>query len=47
VYYEDAVEIKSAIEREKQIKGWNRARKNALIETMNPQWEDLYHKILP
>ena len=47
VYYEDTPDIRAAIEREKQIKGWNRARKNALIETKNPQWEDLYPKILP
>jgi putative endonuclease len=31
----------SAIAREKQIKGWSRAKKVALIEAMNPHWEDL------
>ena len=41
VYFEQANEIESAISREKQIKGWNRAKKNALVETMNPEWKDL------
>ena len=39
VYY---TSIKEAIEREKQIKGGSRAAKVALIEGMNPGWEDLY-----
>ena len=47
VYYEYTNNSYSAISREKQIKGWNRARKNKLVETKNPQWEDLYHSILP
>ena len=33
-------------EREKQLKGWNRARKNKLVESKNPQWNDLYEMIL-
>ena len=41
-YYEEHVSIKEAIEREKQIKGGSRAAKLALIEGMNPNWEDLY-----
>ena len=41
-YYEEYVSIKDAIEREKQIKGGSRADKLALIESMNPNWEDLY-----
>ncbi len=41
VYYETTSDIRGAIAREKQIKGWRRAKKIALIETMNPQWEDL------
>jgi putative endonuclease len=41
VYYESAAEVKFAIEREKQIKGWLRRKKNALVETMNPTWLDL------
>ena len=47
VYYEATSNIKAAIEREKQIKGWNRKRKNALVETLNPTWKDLYPTILP
>ena len=41
-YFEVYVSIKDAIEREKQIKGGSRAAKLALIEGMNPKWEDLY-----
>ena len=47
VYYEYTNEPYAAITREKQIKGWNRARKNKLVESMNPKWEDLYESILP
>jgi len=36
----------AAISREKQIKGGARARKLALIESMNPKWRDLYDDIL-
>lgn len=42
VYYEHYFDIRDAIAREKMIKGWVRIKKNALVETMNPQWEDLY-----
>ena len=41
VYFETTSDVDSAIEREKQIKGWKRDRKNALIESVNPQWNDL------
>jgi putative endonuclease len=41
VYQEFFHEIESAIAREKQLKGWSRARKIALIEKINPGWEDL------
>ena len=33
--------------REKQIKSWNRRRKNELVASKNPKWEDLYESILP
>jgi len=46
VYYEVTTDIDSAIAREKQIKGWNRKRKDRLIETENPNWNDLYENIL-
>ena len=41
VYYDHTSDVKAAIEREKQIKGWVRKRKNELVETMNPNWNDL------
>lgn len=41
VYYEETDEVEAAILREKQIKGWTRAKKVALIEAENPAWEDL------
>ncbi len=40
-YFEETSDVKSAIAREKQIKGWTRAKKIALIESTNPQWQDL------
>jgi len=41
VYYEMTNDVLSAIEREKQIKGWLRRKKIALIEAVNPKWADL------
>jgi putative endonuclease len=41
VYYEITDDVRSAIAREKQIKGWLRRKKIVLIESMNPQWRDL------
>jgi putative endonuclease len=41
VYFETTPNVKSAIEREKQIKAWTRARRVALIERTNPHWKDL------
>ena len=41
-YYEESNSIRSAIEREKQIKSGTRKRKLDLIESMNPEWIDLY-----
>ena len=46
IYYESTSDVKEAIEREKQIKGWNRKRKEKLIATKNPTWDDLYGSIL-
>ena len=46
VYYEVTTNVESAILREKQIKSWNRNRKNKLIESKNPEWVDLYEAIL-
>jgi putative endonuclease len=41
VHFEETADVLAAIEREKQIKGWVRAKKIALIESGNPTWEDL------
>jgi len=41
VYFENGPDIMAAINREKQIKGWLRAKKIGLIESVNPNWEDL------
>jgi putative endonuclease len=41
VYYEATSDIRAAIAREKQMKGWARAKKVALIESANPKWQDL------
>ena len=46
VYYEGFDEIIEAITREKQIKGWLRRKKINLIESMNPEWKDLYEDII-
>ena len=46
VYFEDAGrDPLAAFEREKQLKGWRRSKKNALIEGMNPTWTDLYETL--
>ena len=41
VYFEETSYMRSALEREKQLKGWTRAKKNALIQQLNPDWKDL------
>jgi len=46
VWYEEHGSIISAIEREKRIKRWHRDWKVNLIQAMNPQWDDLYEKII-
>ena len=45
VYCEQHDNIAQAIEREKQIKKWNREWKERLIKNINPQWKDLYNDI--
>lgn len=47
VYYEVGTSMEGAIFREKQIKGGSRKQKLKLIESMNPQWKDLYELICP
>lgn len=41
VYCDSTNDVKTAIAREKQIKGWTRQKKIDLIESMNPEWKDL------
>ena len=41
VYYEDVNDVKSALQREKQLKRWTRKWKIELIEKVNPEWLDL------
>ncbi|MCF8257853.1 MAG: GIY-YIG nuclease family protein, partial [Flavobacteriales bacterium] len=45
VYYEGFHTIEEAISREKQIKGGSRKKKEALIASMNPEWNDLFDSI--
>lgn len=46
VYFEMHAEMLCAIAREKQIKAGSRKKKLALIESMNPNWTDLYERIV-
>ena len=41
VWYECCHDVKDVIAREKQLKGWVRSKKEALIREMNPEWRDL------
>lgn len=41
VYFETFEDVRNAIEREKQIKAWTRAKRVALIDSANPKWDDL------
>ena len=45
-YYEIYTDITDAIQRKKQIKGGSRKAKLKLIETMNPNWKDLYSELI-
>ena len=45
VWFENGDTMEGAITREKQIKGGSRAKKLALIEALNPDWNDLYESI--
>ena len=44
VYFEESSDVHAAIAREKQIKGWRRAKKSQLIASVNPKWLDLSSK---
>jgi putative endonuclease len=41
IYYEITPDVRAALAREKQIKGWLRSKKITLIEAANPSWSDL------
>jgi putative endonuclease len=45
VYYEHFTHIEYAIEREKELKKWSRKKKNALIESLNPDWKFLNDEV--
>jgi putative endonuclease len=46
VYFEEHPDIECAESREKYLKGKNRAKKNAVVESVNPQWNDLSSKVI-
>ncbi len=41
VYFEQTNDVRAALEREKQLKGWRREKKSFLIDSTNPEWKDL------
>ena len=47
VYYEVTGSVEAAISREKEIKGWVRRKKTALIHSLNPEWKDLSEEWMP
>ncbi|MDX9955016.1 MAG: GIY-YIG nuclease family protein [Anaerolineae bacterium] len=46
VHFETFLDIREAIAREKQLKGWRREKKVALIEESNPTWRDLWQELI-
>jgi putative endonuclease len=46
VYYESFQSVFDAIKREKEIKGWKREKKVALINSFNPEWKYLYEELI-
>lgn len=46
VYYEEYDNVYDAIRREKQIKGWTRKKKEALIDKVNSEWQDLFDEFV-
>ena len=46
VYFETFEDVNNAIRREKQLKAGSRAKKIALVEENNPDWQDLYREII-
>ena len=46
VYFEEGESVVSAIEREKEIKKWRREKKDNLVKSLNPDWNDLFDELL-
>ncbi|HEV3114472.1 MAG TPA: GIY-YIG nuclease family protein, partial [Candidatus Binataceae bacterium] len=46
VYFEDTDDVGAAVAREKELKGWRRSKKIALIQGVNPQWSDLSRDLI-
>ena len=46
VYFEETIDVLSAITREKQLKRWKRQWKIRLVEQQNPSWQDLYDRLV-
>ena len=46
VFYQETNDVREAIQREKQIKAWQRKWKLDLIEQYNPEWRDLYNELI-
>ncbi len=46
VYFEDTDDVGAAIGRQKELKGWRRSKKIALIQSVNPQWSDLSRDLI-
>ena len=46
VYFEETDDVGAAIAREKELKGWRRSKKIALIQRVNPQWSDLSRDLI-
>ncbi|PLX27987.1 hypothetical protein C0583_02005 [Candidatus Parcubacteria bacterium] len=46
VYYEIFKYVNEALEREKELKDWNRQKKEKIIKELNPHWKDLYHDLI-
>ena len=45
VYYDSTDDVREAIKREKEIKGWKRIKKDDLVSEFNPEWRDLSEDI--
>ena len=46
VFVQEFSDVNEAIEAEKKIKGWVRAKKNELVESINPDWNDLAEELI-